>query len=283
MVFSQSTALIGLILNLIIAIFAFKKGLLNAGGTVAAIIVGELVFSFGGWTWLAVLIFFFVSSNFFTHYRKRDKASVQKEFAKGNVRDFWQVMANGGVAALLAVVYSIYPQPVVFIAFLGVVGTVTADTWATELGVLSQRAWSVASLKRVRVGTSGAVSLLGLAASFAAGVGVALFVFGLDWLSTQYGLPLIGLAERQFTGGWQWIFLIGVTSFFGSLVDSVLGARMQTMFYCEHCKKETERREHSCGRQTRWLRGFGWMDNDGVNFLSSLAGALIAAALFTVF
>jgi uncharacterized membrane protein len=36
---------------------------------------------------------------------------------------------------------------------------------------------------------------------------------------------------------------------------------------------------HSCGVRTRPLRGWGWMNNDMVNFVSSLVGGLLAGSL----
>ncbi len=62
----------------------------------------------------------------------------------------------------------------------------------------------------------------------------------------------------------------------GSLVDSLLGATVQVVYYCDRCEKETERHILTCGQPTRYLRGWPWLDNDGVNFLSSAAGAAIA-------
>ncbi|NYZ78292.1 DUF92 domain-containing protein [Candidatus Micrarchaeota archaeon] len=280
MVFSQATALVGLILNFAIAIYAFKRGWLDAGGTVAAIAVGMLVFSFGGWTWLALLVFFFASSNFFTHWREKEKKAAHKEFAKGGVRDFWQVMANGGIPALLAVVYNSYPSPAVFAAFLGVVATVTADTWATEVGVLEKKPRLITTLEPVRRGTSGAVSRTGIAVSFAAGLVVAFLVYALDWLTAFVGGAAFGVPARQFVGGRWLILLIGFVAVLGSLADSLFGATVQGIYYCPKCRKETEKRLHGCGTKTRLRKGFAVIDNDSVNFLSSIVGGAAAAGFY---
>lgn len=66
----------------------------------------------------------------------------------------------------------------------------------------------------------------------------------------------------------------------GSLFDSLLGATVQGIFYCARCETETERELHGCGLQTSHLRGWRWLNNDVVNFLSSLGGALVAMALW---
>jgi hypothetical protein len=75
--------------------------------------------------------------------------------------------------------------------------------------------------------------------------------------------------------------LLGATAggLAGSLFDSLLGATVQTIYYCDGCGKETERRVHRCGQATRRLRGWPWLDNDGVNFVASLVGAAVAGLL----
>jgi len=63
-------------------------------------------------------------------------------------------------------------------------------------------------------------------------------------------------------------------------VDSLLGASVQAMYTCPKCAKETEKPIHGCGTPTQHQRGWRWLDNDMVNFISSLIGALVAAAMF---
>jgi len=68
-----------------------------------------------------------------------------------------------------------------------------------------------------------------------------------------------------------------------SLFDSLLGATVQAIYFCDVCRKETERHPlHRCGATTRPLRGWPWLDNDGVNFLATAVGAGVAAGFFLV-
>ncbi len=69
----------------------------------------------------------------------------------------------------------------------------------------------------------------------------------------------------------------------GSLFDSVLGATVQAIYYCDQCAKETERTWHRCGVGTRHLRGWLWLNNDLVNLISSAIGAAVATAFFVWF
>jgi uncharacterized membrane protein len=68
----------------------------------------------------------------------------------------------------------------------------------------------------------------------------------------------------------------------GSLIDSFLGATVQQIYFCDHCQKDTERRIHKCGHETRPLRGWSWLNNDLVNLLASAAGGLVALILWSL-
>jgi uncharacterized membrane protein len=85
-------------------------------------------------------------------------------------------------------------------------------------------------------------------------------------------------------GSWllsDWIVIPAATigGVFGAAFDSLLGASVQAIYYCETCQTETERAVHHCGNHTRPVRGWRWLNNDGVNFLSSVIGALIASGV----
>lgn len=269
------SVLLGLIFSAIIAFVAYRRGSLSQSGAIGALIVGTLIFGLGGWVWGVVLGVFFVSSSVLSHFKEREKAAVAEKFEKGHRRDFGQAMANGGLGALIAILSAAVPQSAVpnaawFFLFIGVMATVTADTWATELGTLSKTAPRLITNGRaVEVGTSGGVSTLGTGVSFVGGllIGLTAGVFG-----AVAGLHLWSAA--------LWVALIGALSgATGSLIDSLMGATVQQIFYCDTCMKETERKIHRCGTTTRPLRGWSWLNNDLVNMLSSLGGGLVAALL----
>jgi uncharacterized membrane protein len=68
----------------------------------------------------------------------------------------------------------------------------------------------------------------------------------------------------------------GVT---GSIFDSLLGAAVQGIYFCDYCEKQTERRIHRCGQPTRLVRGWEWLNNDVVNLAASAIGGFTAALL----
>ncbi len=255
------------VLSVVIVALAYWRGSLSLSGALGALIVGTLTFGFGGWQWGVILGIFFISSSLLSHFKEAEKKAAAEKFEKGHRRDFGQVMANGGLGALLALLSAVAPESVAsaniwFYLFVGVMATVTADTWATELGTLSkQPPRLITNGEIVEVGISGGVSPLGTAVSLAGGLVIGL-VAG---LITEYNLVITAVAGAA--GGLA-----------GSLIDSLLGATVQQIYYSDARQKETEKKIELDGTANRPLRGWSWMTNDMVNLISSMIGGFIAVA-----
>src|SRR4030065_49076 len=89
---------------------SFRAGALNRSGAWAAALTGGLVFGLGGLPWAALLLIFFISSSGLSRAFQRRKADLSEKFSKGSQRDYAQVLANGGVGALLALVHALNPE-----------------------------------------------------------------------------------------------------------------------------------------------------------------------------
>lgn len=259
--------LIGFVLALLISALAYAVRALDFSGAVAATVLGTLVFGLGGLDWALVLIVFFVSSSALSRLAQRRKRALQAVFSKGGRRDAAQVLANGGIAGGIVLLHGLFPQGIVlWAAFAGALAAVNADTWATELGVLSRTPPRLITSGRVvERGTSGGISLIGT-------------------LSAAGGALLIGVTAallRPAESGLALALIAGAAGLLGSLVDSLLGATLQAIYHCPVCAKETERHPlHTCGAKTSLARGLAWMTNDVVNALCAQTGALAAAGLF---
>lgn len=262
--------LLGIGLGMAIGGLAAWRGLLSRGGAVAAAAVGAVVFTFGGWAWAVLLILFFITSSLLSRYREERKAEAASRLAKGSRRDAGQVLANGGWVALLALWQGWQSADRLFLAAVGALAAVTADTWATELGLLSPTPPRLITTREtVPPGTNGGVTVLGLLAA-ATGAFLIGFVAGL--------LVLLGGAPVMFAPG-RLSIVAGVAGLTGAVVDSLLGATVQHTRWCPLCNEETERDVHTCGAATHPWRGWPWLDNDAVNALASVAGSLVAVLL----
>src|SRR5205085_5277320 len=172
-----------------VAVSAAILRMLTAAGAVAAFIIGSLTFGLGGAPFAIPLLTFFISSSLLSQIGKARKAGQNSRYEKSSVRDAGQVLANGAVPAALAVVFafSAYSRQT-YLLYLAALAAVNADTWATEIGGMSSaRPWLVTTFRKVDPGTSGAVSIAGLAAAMAG----ALVIAASAWFAWPAGSKLL--------------------------------------------------------------------------------------------
>jgi len=197
-----------------------------------------------GWPGLAVLAAFFLSGSLLTQLAER----------RAPRRNARQVLANGGVAAVAALLGS-------WSAAAGAIAAAAADTWATEIGAFSPLPPRlVTSWRRVTRGTSGGITALGTLGGVAGATLVA-------WLAHA-------LSPRGTVPGFLTTASAGVA---GMLADSLLGATLQGKYECPACDARFERGNTVCHEPVRLTTGWRWLDNDAVNFAATLVGAAIAA------
>ncbi len=269
----------GGVLAAFVASVAYGRGALDRSGALAATALGAAVFGLGGPLWGALLVIFFVTSSALSmvgrHEKQRRTAGLG---AKGERRDVWQVLANGGVGGLLAVIAAGEPGAVwPFAAFTGATAAATADTWATEVGLLAAaRPRLITTLRPAQPGESGAVSLPGTLAAAAGGLLIGLAALaGSRLAALSHTAPPLALDLAIGAG------LAGGLA--GALLDSILGATLQAVYVCPACGSPTELSVHSCGTAAVLRRGLPWLTNDGVNLLATAGGAGIGALLGLVY
>lgn len=246
----------------VVAGAAWRAGSLTASGALAAAVIGGLAVA-AGWPWAVLLIVYFATSSALSRLgRSRKEKLTSSMIAKHGARDAWQVIANGfafGVAALGSLsTYPALPDPGWFALGAGALAASAADTWATEIGILyGGTPRSVLHWRPVPPGTSGAVSMVGSVGAVLGALAIGVLVLAVGGSKSVAGAAVIG----------------GIA---GALVDSLLGATVQSRLWCDRCGVETEREIHNCGQATQPIRGMTWIDNDLVNFMAGIAGGLLS-------
>lgn len=251
----------GIALAAVIAAGARAARALTTDGAIAAALVGAASVA-AGWWWGALLLAFFLSSSALSRIGidiKHRRTSTILE--KGGTRDATQVLANGGVFAAAAIGQAVFPWDGWMAIAGGALAAATADTWATEIGILAKGLPRLITTWRpAPPGTSGAVTVPGTIGMVLGSAFLTLGMVAAVWPRHVF--------VAAFAGG-----------VLGALADSLAGATIQARRRCASCDALTERAIHSCGAHTVHAGGASWMTNDAVNLLCSVVGASSALVI----
>ncbi|MBQ6349643.1 MAG: TIGR00297 family protein [Methanobrevibacter sp.] len=160
----------------ILGFITYKRNSLDLFGSAVMIIMGIVIIFSAGTNWLLLIILFLVMSLLATKYSKKYKMSLGEFEGRRTSKN---VISNGVVACFMAA-FGGYYLPFVG-GFIGAIATATADTLASEIGVLDQNPRLITTFQKVNPGTNGAVSVLGTAVGMAgaAVIGIAAYFLGI--------------------------------------------------------------------------------------------------------
>ena len=172
--------------------------LLDFAGLGLAAIMGVIV-ALANPAFLAIMLIFLVLSVLVTRYgfeKKRDLGLYEHE------RSWENVLANG----LIPTICALANPWIGWGAYVGSIAAITADKFASELGVLGGEPISLLNFKKTKAGRNGAITVFGT-------------LMSLD------GALLIGLAAMFLIPGidLRKVVAIGLIGFGGSMVDSIVG------------------------------------------------------------
>lgn len=197
---------------------------LNWGGVALALILGAAFIFFGlglGYFFVAAMIVFLALAAIVTYIDLRYK----KRLGIGqHARGIKNVLANGVPPLIMVVIFylsSIHGNGSIallsVVGFIASVAAITADKFNSEIGVLSRGApRMIFTNKKVRKGTSGAMSLLGTFAGLIGALVIALLVLFIV-------RPLFMFRSKYPFGIEKAVAAITIAGFVGSFVDSALG------------------------------------------------------------
>ena len=192
------------------ALSIIKQKLTVTGGT-TGFVVAVLIFNGAGYTGIVMLAMFFIAGSAATGWQAGKKQLTGMTDADSQRRTAGQVIANGGVAAVLGGVAWFHPafahllQP----AIAGSLAAATADTLSSELGTLyGRRFYDILTFKSANPGADGVVSI----------EGTLIGVLGAVAIAAVYA---VGLGYNNLV----WIIVFAGAA--GNLADSILGATLE--------------------------------------------------------
>jgi uncharacterized protein (TIGR00297 family) len=180
------------------------------GGALAGFLVAFAVFVTAGPGGFAVLITVFAVAWLTTRLGYRHKRALGMSQDLGG-RSAAQVLANLGAAAVFSIASTTSQQSGLFLLMaMAALAEAAADTAASECGkALSDRAYLITSLRVVRAGTDGGISVPGTVAAVVAAVIIAV------------------VAATGHVVTWSMLPVVAGAGFLGSLIDSLLGATLE--------------------------------------------------------
>jgi len=199
-------------LLLVAVILIIKTRKLSMLGGVAAALVATCIYMGFGFHGIYMLALFFVLGVAATRWKIEEKRRLKLVEEHQEERNAKQVLANGGVAALLGIACFIFPEYefVLYLMLACSLSSATADTLSSELGmVYSKRSYDIISFKGGRTGDNGVVSLEGT-------------LIGL--LGSMLVAVLYAATTELY---WYAIVVVIIAGTIGNLADSILGATLE--------------------------------------------------------
>jgi len=268
-------SLLGLALGGAIGLAGRWARLATYSGAATLGLAAGATFGLAGWTWGALLLVAVASAGMWRLYGARAKRERLGPCGIPRAWGWREMLSLVGWPTILAMIARLGAASSGFYAgFVGALAAVAADRWATEIGLLSTRPPRLIIARRaVRAGTPGAVSTLGLVSA----VGGA-------WLTGYVGmlLPIAAAALRD--EAWDpaltWLPVAAAAGgLTGTLIDSLLGASAQAVYYCERCERITEHPERCDGGRAEQVRGWWWLTSEGIDLVGAIVGAAVSAAI----
>ncbi len=197
--------------NVAVALAAYGLGTVNVSGVIHGIILGVLVWGFGGAPAFVVLASFFLLGAAATKVGKGTKTREGTAQEAGGRRGAKHAWANVGVTALFCFLSGASPLGAAFsLGAVAALATAACDTLGSEVGqAFGRRTFLITTFRRVPRGTDGAVSLEGTLAGLAGAAAL-----GFEALA-------LGLVDGR------GVLCVVIGALAGTTVESYLGAFLE--------------------------------------------------------
>jgi uncharacterized protein (TIGR00297 family) len=195
-------------------IASVKTGKLTVTASITGGVIGFLIFMGTGFCGVIMMATFFLLGTLATSWKLSVKRSLDLAETDKGRRTAWQVIANAGVAGLLALIITLRPQytNVGIVMIAASFASATADTLSSELGnVYGRKFYNIITFKKDKRGENGVVSLEGTLIGITGSIIIAVIYA----LGNKWDINVV------------WIIIAGTV---GNLTDSILGATLERKF-----------------------------------------------------
>lgn len=196
-------------------IFSIWKQKLTPAAAITGACCGLLIYAGSGYPGLLMLTAFFTMGTVATSIGRIDKQVVER---KGDSvkRKPAQVIANAGMATLLALLAFLFPEHSAFFQLMlaASIASATADTLSSELGMLYGKSfYNCITWRKESRGLDGAISLQGTMIGIAGAAVIAvIYSIGFGWDISN-------------------VMIIVLSAAVGNFADSLLGALLERRKY----------------------------------------------------
>lgn len=208
------TLIVSVLLSGGLSYVAYARHLLTSGGSIAAFFVALSIGTFGGLSWLLLILVFVVSAFIATRFRLTAKSRLGLQEGKRGERGSINVVANSLPAVAVAILYFVLHNGLLAPVYLVAIASATSDTVASEIGIFDSRTRLITNMRPVPRGTDGGVSPIGTAAAFASSVFIVSVGYALLFAFHLHMNPVLIAYASAF-------------GFLGSVIDSLLGATLE--------------------------------------------------------
>lgn len=203
--------MIAVIIIILFGILSYLLKKLTLSGSIGGILLASLLYFAFEWLGLSMLMAFFALATIATSWKKHIKQDLLKDHADEAIRSWPNVLGNGGIAGILAIVAFIWPgiESMCTIGMAASFATTCSDTLSSEFGnVYGSRFLQIKRQKQAKRGDNGVISPEGSMAGI-------------------IGAFLIALVFFAFHQEWSTALIIAIAGISGNFSDTLLGAFLE--------------------------------------------------------
>lgn len=190
------------ILVVIVGLLTYVRKALDLYGSIFMVIMGIIIIFSAGVNWLLLIFVFLLLGLISTKYKHHYKKDIGVYEGTRSVKN---VVSNGIVPFVMAAFGN-------YAGFIGSIAVATADTLASEIGVVDKNPRLITNFKKVAPGTDGGVSPIGTAAGI-----IGAGIIGICAYS-------LGISADPFSA----LKIAIIAGTLGCFIDSILGAVLES-------------------------------------------------------